>query len=209
VDKIRLLLSRGADPKARAASGVDALTIAAALRGSGPSVKLLLDAGAAADLPEGVHSKNTPLLLASMTGDVENVKLLLAHGAEPTSSALSEAVTFGYPDVVRILIDAGANPKLTESSGINLLHWAAVANRPAVIPILAAAGVAINAQDEHGFTPIMYAATIDFGNTTALQALLKAGGDPKIRNEDGRNAIEQAHHFGHVNLEAVLRNSKR
>ena len=56
----------------------------------------------------------------------------------------------------------------------------------------------------------MYAATIDFGDTAVLQAILKAGGDPTIRNEDGRNAIEQAHHFGHVNLEAVLRkNLKR
>jgi ankyrin repeat protein len=53
------------------------------------SSKLLLDAG--------VPAKDKPLLFASMTGDMENVKLLLAHGAEP-STALAQAVTFGYPD---------------------------------------------------------------------------------------------------------------
>jgi ankyrin repeat protein len=209
-EKVRTLLAHGADPKARATSGVDALTIAASGRGTAASIQALLEAGAEPNLPEGVRSKNTPLLMAAMTGDVENLKLLLAHGARPTAAALSEAVTFGYPDIVRLLIDSGVNPKLTESSGINLLHWAAIANRPQIIPILASAGVSVNAQDEHGFTPLMYAATIDFGDTAVLQAILKAGGDPTIPNQDGRNAIQQAHHFGHVNLEAVLRkNPKR
>jgi ankyrin repeat protein len=208
-EQVRRLLAEGADPRARAASGVDALTIAAASRGTAASLRLLLDAGADPNLPEGVHSKNTPLLLASMTGDVDNVKLLLARGARPSSAALAEAVTFGYPDIARILIDAGANAKQTENSGINLLHWAVIANRTELIPILIHAGTPLNAQDEHGFTPLMYAATIDFGDTASLEALLKAGADPTLRNEDGRTAIEQAHHFGHVNLETVLRNSKR
>jgi ankyrin repeat protein len=129
-----------------------------------------------------------------MTGDLENVKLLLAHGADP-GAALAQAVTFGYPDVVRVLIAAGAPAKLTESSGINLLHWAAIANRPAVIPALVEAGVSINAQDESGFTPLMYAATIDFGDTKSLNALLKAGADPNIRNGEGRTALEQARFY--------------
>ena len=143
-----------------------------------------------------------------MTGDLENVKLLLAHGADP-SAALAQAVTFGYPDIVRALIAAGAPAKLTESSGINLLHWAAIANRPGVIPALVEAGVPINAKDDSGFTPLMYAATIDFGDTASLRALLKAGADPHIRNGEGRTAAEQARYYlksrPHVNLEAVLK----
>jgi ankyrin repeat protein len=205
-EKVRLLLARGADPMARASSGVDAVTVAAASRNTAPAIRVLLEAGAEANVPEGVRSKNSPLLLASMTGDPDNVKLLLAHGAKP-SSALAQAVTFGYTELVDILISAGAPAKLTESSGINLLHWAVIANRPALIPALVQAGVPINAQDEHDFTPLMYAATIDFGDTESLQVLLKAGADPNIRNGDGRTAHEQARHLRHVNLETALRNS--
>ena len=162
-EKVKILLARGAT----ASDG--ALTVAAASRGTTPVIKLLLDVG--------MPAKDKPLLLASMTGDIENVKLLLVRGAIPFA-ALAQAVTFGYPDIVRLLISAGAPAELTESSGINLLHWAAIANRPAVIPALVEAGVDINAQDGSGFTPLMYAATIDFGDTASLRALLKAGAKP-------------------------------
>ncbi len=192
---------------ARAAS-YGALTIAAASRATAPAIKRLLNAGAPVDPPDGAHVKNTPLLFASMTGDLENVNLLLAHGAEPSTTlaaALSQAVTFGYPEIVRALISAGAPAKLTESSGINLLHWAAIANRPEVIPLLVEAGVSINAKDDSEFTPLMYAATIDFGDTASLRALLKGGADPNVRNGKGRTAAEQARRYRHVNLEAVLK----
>jgi ankyrin repeat protein len=201
--KVRMLLARGADAEARAPSGQDALTIAAASRDTAPALRYLLDAGAEVDAPAALRMKNSPLLFAAMSGDLGNVKLLLAHGANP-SGALAQAVTFGYPDIVRALIAAGAPAKLTESSGINLLHWAVITNHPAVIPALVAAGVPINAKDESGYTPLMYAATIDFGDTASLKALLKAGADPNLRNGDGRNALEQARHYQHANLDAAL-----
>jgi ankyrin repeat protein len=163
-EKVRILLARGANPSD------GALTIAAASRGTASAIKLLLDAGA--------PIQDKPLLFASMTGDLENVKLLLAHGADPSSGALAQAVTFGYPEIVRALIAAGAPVNLTESSGINLLHWAAIANRPDVIPALVKAGVPINARDGKGFTPLMYAATIDFGDSRTATALVKAGAEP-------------------------------
>jgi ankyrin repeat protein len=193
-EKVGILLARGAN------ASYGALIVAAASPGTASVIKLFLDAG--------VPPKDKPLLFASMTGDMENVKLLLAHGAD-SSAALAQAVTFGYPDIVRALISAGAPAKFTESSGINLLHWAVIANRPGVIPALVEAGVSINAQDESGFTPLMYAATIDFGDTASLRALLKAGADPNIRNREGRTALEQARFYlkshQHVNLESVLK----
>jgi ankyrin repeat protein len=62
------------------------------------------------------------------------------------------------------LVDAGVNVQVTESSGINLLHWAVITNRASVIPVLVRAGVPVNATDDFRFTPLMYAATVDVGN---------------------------------------------
>ena len=209
-EKVQLLLARGADAKARTASGYSALSIAAAYRGTADSLRALLDAGATLDDPQGVRFHNLPLVFSSMTGDLENVKLLLQRGADPAAGSqgrtpLAQAVTFGYPDIVQAVIGAGASANMTESSGINLLHWAAIANRPEVIPALYMAGVPVNAQDEFGFTPLMYAATIDFGDTELVKTLLRAGADPSIRNHDGRTARDQAKYFRHSQIEDAIR----
>jgi Ankyrin repeats (3 copies)/Prenyltransferase and squalene oxidase repeat len=191
-EKVRLALAHGAAVTARP------VTIAASYRGTGAAIRILLGA-----LPTDANLSKA-LERASMTGDLANVKLLLAKGADP-SAGLSQAVTFGYPEVVRALIGAGASVKATESSGINLLHWAAITNRPEVVPLLASAGTPINAMDQFGYTPLMYAATIDFGDAKLLKALLKAGADPRIRNDQGRTALEQARFYRHSLLETALR----
>jgi len=204
-EKVRLLIGRGAGVKTRSESGTDALTVAAANRGTARSLQLLLDAGADAQAPQGVRTRHSPLVFASMTGDLENVRLLLSRGAEPSVEALSEGVTFGYPDVVRALISAGIDATLTESSGINLLHWATIANRFAVIPVLAAAHVPLDARDDFGFTPLMYAVTLDNGNTYAIEELLKAGADRGIRNQEGRTPLDQARRYKHSQLADALK----
>ena len=210
--KTTLLLSRGADATYRAPSGYDALTVAASYRGSAAAMTALLDAGATADPPEAVKARHSPLLFASMSGDIDAVALLLSRGARANprpnpsgNSPISEAITFGRADVVRALIGAGAKVDLTERTGVNLMHWATITNRAQVIPLLARAGVDINAIDEHGYTPLMYAATIDFGDTATAEALVVAGADKKIRNEDGRTPLAQARHFKHTRLAQVLR----
>jgi len=207
--KVKLLLSRGVDVKARGSSGNDALTIAAAYRGTAASLRTLLDAHAEVSPPEEAHVRRPPLVFAAMTGDLENAKLLLKSGADPSDgSPLAEAITFGHADVVRTLIQAGADTGLTESSGVNLLHWATITGRPSVIPLLAKAGVPLNDKDKAGFTPLMYAATIDFGTSAVLNALVTAGADPFIVTPDGRNAFEQAERFQHSKVK-VKANAKR
>ena len=203
-EKVRLLLSRGADVKVRAASGTDALTIAAAYRGTRDSLQRMLDAGAPPQPPEGVSTRHSPLVFASMTGDLDNVRYLLKRGAEPSAEALSEAVTFGYPEVLKSLIDAGADATITEGSGINLVHWATITNRPEVIPVLLAAKADINATDEFGYTPLMYAATVDEGDVDAAKVLLNAGADRSIRNKENRTALDQARRYKHTRLVEAL-----
>jgi ankyrin repeat protein len=204
--KVRLLIARGGNVKARGTSGHDALTIASAYRGTTASLRVLLDAGADASPPDDVHVRRSPLVFAAMAGDAANVKLLLDRGADPSEyGPLPEAITFGHTDVVRILIHAGADTGLKESSGVNLMHWATITGRAGVIPLLAKAGVPVNDPDKAGFTPLMYAATIDFGETATLRALLGAGADRTMKNPEGRNALEQARYLKNGAIEAELK----
>ena len=106
--------------------------------------------------------------------------------------------------LMEALIQAGAKTDIVERTGVNLLHWAAITNRADVVPELAKAGVDINAIDEHGYTPLMYAATIDFGDTATLRALIAAGADRRIKNGAGRTALQQARRLGHAQLANAL-----
>lgn len=181
------------------------LTAAASLYGNSAEVAKLLDAGAPANPPEGTKSRVTPLQLASMSGDLATVKLLLAHGADPNEGgALPEAVTFGHAEVAQILIDAGADTGGVERTGINLLHWAAITNRATLIPVLVGAGVPLNDQDDNGFTPLMYAATLDHDDTKTLEALLAAGADTSIKDFQKRTPLQQARRLGNTHIVKVL-----
>lgn len=78
------------------------------------------------------------------------------------------------------------------------LDWAVVAHRPAVVKALLAAGADVNAVDHFGYTPLLYAATIDFGDPATAAVLLKAGADPNIKDKKGSTALAHAHDYPYI-----------
>ncbi len=181
------------------------LVAASSYYGNANRVEALLKAGAPVTPPEGTKSRATPLLLASMSGDLAIVKLLLKAGADPNEGgALPEAITYDHADVARELIAAGANADGVESTGVNLMHWATITNRSELIPVLLAAKVPLDEVDDNGYTPLMYAASVDFGDTKTLDALLAAGADTQIKDYKNRSALDHARRLKHVAIVARL-----
>mgnify|MGYP003341253569 FL=1 len=136
-------------------------------------------------------------------------RLLVARGADANAGApLAEAVTWGHAEVAQVLLSAGASADGVESTGINLLHWAVITNRPMMIPILVNAEVDLNAVDDNGFTPLMYAVTLDYGDTKTLTALLIRDADPLIADFKNRTPLQQAKRLKRKEQEAVLRAAK-
>ena len=211
-EKIQLLLDRGADVRAKAKSGFTALMVATTYLGTSPSVKLLLDHGAEARPGKGVDFDASPLFLAAMAGDRDNIRLLLAKGADPNRSMkllgmfpmspLVAAVGFGDPAVIRDLLAGGANVHEKDSDAMTPLHWAVIAHHTEAVNALLAAGAEVNAVDRFGYTPLLYAATIDFGDAQTATALLAAGADPRVKDKTGKTALAQAADYPY--LHAVL-----
>ena len=71
-----------------------------------------------------------PLTQSVTSGDAAAVSAALAGGADVNErnnggqTALILAVIFGHTKLVRILVDAGANPRLRDNLGLDAMEWA-------------------------------------------------------------------------------------
>ena len=186
-----------------------------ALFGSAAELRSLLDKGAAAAPGTGVMFNASPLVLSVFAGEPANISQLLAKGADPHRkmllmgatplSPLFLAVGFGEPDVMRALMAGGANPKEVEMGGMTMLHSAAIGNRVEAARLLLDSGVPVNAVDANGYSPLLYAATLNFGDTLLAQALLQAHANPALKSKEGATALSQTERFRYPLLQKVLK----
>ena len=216
VEKVKLLIERGADVNAHAATGVTPLMVAAQYSGNLEVVNLLLKKGARPNPDKEIEVTNaaSALFFAVMAGDAKTVRALLDAGARPANmkligridiTPLFFAVASGLdPAVVESLLDHGASPNEADGDGISALGWAAITNRPDTLRRLLARGADINHVDRFGMTPLLYAASIDYGDTEVMEKLIAAGADVKIKNQAGLTALELARKYQHRAIEGLL-----
>ncbi len=75
------------------------------------------------------------------------------------STPLMEAASGGYSDIVKLLIDHGANVNAKSSVGNTALTYACCGGYEEVVRILLEAGADVEHQNENGHTPLMEAAS--------------------------------------------------
>ncbi len=78
------------------------------------------------------------------------------------------------------------------------LDWAVVAHQTEAVRVLIAGGADVNAVDHFGYTPLMYAATIDYGDSSTVTELLKAGADPNLKDKKGETALAHARDYPYI-----------
>ena len=144
----------------------------------------------------------TPLMRAAASENIEKLKELLEAGADvgqPDSSGWTalmyaiprecgggDSACMSSPNFLKTLLAAGADANYSSPHGYTPLMAAAFDRR--FEKELVKAGANINAQNVDGISALMILAS--FGKVDEIKAALDAGADPKLRDNQGRTALE-------------------
>jgi ankyrin repeat protein len=213
VDKMQLLIDRGADINARSRGRFSALLIAAQYRDSTAALRVLLARGARV-APEAGDDRPAasvyPTFLAAHTGNAEILPELRRAGDALDASAimfgslpvtpLLAAAFFNHLDVGRTLLTLGAKVDPADGRYDSALASAVFANHVDFARLLIESGADVNRVDEKGMTPLIYAAVADFGDSAMVDLLLESGAKTGLRDKSGLTAADYARQYGHSRL---------
>jgi len=207
VERVKTLLK--ADPRllvARDPMGNTALIIAVN-SGHEALADLLFDAGVEPGLHEAAAIGDTSRVRAALERDPEQLDAHSPEGFTP----LALAAHFGHLEVMRVLIDSGAdvNRVATHHLAVTPLHAALFGRQVAAAVLLVERGADVtlarggSGWKRAGWTPLHYAAGMGF--SALVQPLLDRGADPTRRDEAGQTPIDVAIDASHNEIADVLR----
>jgi ankyrin repeat protein len=167
---------------------VPASLLDAAENGQADVVGLLPDAGMPTDVRDQYH--DVPLTIAAEWGNTEVVRVLLAHGAGVDErgnggrTALISAAEGGYADTVLELIKAGADVDGKDRFLQTPLKLAIKMKQSGIETILRDAGAR-----EDGSKEAEFVQAGEEGNVEKLRAMINAGFNPTLRDNDTNFAL--------------------
>ncbi len=152
----------------------------------------------------------TPLHIAAVNNQLDAAVFLIEHGTDVNAkdknggfTALDLALSsYHYIDMMRLLIDRGANVNTASSQGITPLHEAAMRGQKNAIDLLVARGADVNARDEKGNTALLWA--LMMGRSDAAMALIDGGADVNARDAMGVSPLMAAKRHDNRKLESLL-----
>jgi ankyrin repeat protein len=144
---------------------------------------------------------------AAAAGDLARTRALLAQdpslvdACSPDGfSPLGLAAFFGRPEVLKLLLNEGADPDAPSRNAMRVtaLHSAAANREPALslrmVETLLRAGANPNARQHGGWTPLQQAAA--HGRAEIVALLLSHGADRTMQSDDGQTAADKARERG-------------
>jgi hypothetical protein len=151
------------------------------------------------------------LLIDSIhTGDVTSAKRILENGADADGGCgeisqlipLHEATGCEDAELVRLLLQHGADLAKPAATGATALHIAALCGNTAATKLLLDSGAKVNDQDNAGRTALHEAA--QRGYMAVVRLLLERQASPTVRDTDSTTPADLAFDHGHFRVFQLL-----
>ncbi|XP_031330499.1 ankyrin repeat domain-containing protein 50 isoform X1 [Photinus pyralis] len=166
-------------------------------------LKLLLEAGAVeqADPEDGDYESQLSLVTSSTEPSPEPLfDLHDLHG----QAALHVAARLGQAQVVKVLLQAGADVDQADGDGWTPLRAAAWGGHTEVVELLVKHGCALDSVDAENRTALRAAAWS--GHEEIVKILLENGANVNLTDHEGRTALIAAAYMGHAEIVEHLLN---
>ena len=227
IDIIKLLLKHDADVDVQDNGGRTALTIAIN-RGHLDIAELLLQHGAnpnihdiggdtalsyanytfTSALLQAVHMANVNVakLLSKVATDLNfnNIDGTLS-AIKPGSTPLMVASCKGLSEIVEVLLEQGADPKIMRDDKVNSLLLACQNGHLKIVELLTSKDVDLNVRFEDGRTPLMFATQREHAGI--VEHLLKRHAHSNIIDKHGATALTIACRYGYTEVASLLLNN--
>lgn len=129
-------------------------------------------------------------------GNIENIKKMIEYKIiedidikdEYGQNALFKVCEYNKEDIVKLLIENGADINFLNDNGDNILsHACSLGCNTNIIELLIKSGVNINFLSTDGWTPLMCTAyCLDYNNA---KLLIENGANVNLQNKDGNNVL--------------------
>lgn len=175
----------------------------AAEKNHSKAVEMLVKAGA--DVNHTSSALFTVVYLLAENGALSSLELVLEKNAVSDvrtrrgHTPLIMAAWYGYPEVVKLLLEKDANPNAsTPNTLYSPLYFAAKSGNVEIVRSLLAAGADPNNSTSWGITPLLAAAVWE--RQPVVPLLLQAGADPNKKEKDGHTALHKAVYYRQLEM---------
>lgn len=154
---------------------------------------------------------NKQLIIAAEKGDLETVKNCIAQGADvnfmgPNSAALHCAVFEQHHEIVRLLLESGANSNLVDNQGFVPIQLAASNDNAPICKLLFEHGADPLVKTSKGGTLLHLAAAVDFSYIFDLPEIKEI--DIEARDYQGKTALNVAAISGsYLMIQELIKNN--
>jgi ankyrin repeat protein len=129
------------------------------------------------------------------TNDIEGLKQALSTTNPKLVdqlgySALHIALSKGFEDIAKILIEAGIDLNLKDPKGQTALHYCAFYNKPEIAKLIIQRGGRLDIQDNYGNQPLWTAVFNDYGRGERIEIVeifINSGAQKEHKNNANRS----------------------